>query len=652
MTKKQDNRYDASTIQVLEDLEPVRRRPAMYIGDTGADGYHHLLTEIVNNSIDEALADFCDQIWVDIHTDESVIVIDNGRGIPIDTMDRYNKSALEIIMTRLHAGGKFGGEGYKISGGLHGVGLSVVNALSETCTVQVKRNGKIHQQEYRKGEPQTGLEIIDEEESLFTAAGEPIETGTAVKFEPDQEIFGEQNFSYKRIKNQFRNFCYLTAGLAINLRDRRQHENIPPYFTFYFEGGLRSFVHYLNRSRKVLQDQIFYSQGERNDIWVETAFQYHEDVTTTILTFANNIETTAGGTHEIGFKIALTRSINDYARRKGILKESDSNFSGEDVREGLTAAISVKMNAQEVQFEGQTKAKLGNKEVRSTVERVLSESLDTFLEENPSVAENILKKIDLAKQARVAAKKARQTVLRKSVLESASLPGKLADCQSRDASRAELYVVEGDSAGGSAKQARDREFQAVLPLSGKPINAEKNRLVRVLKNEKLRDLLTALGCGVGEEFNIENLRYHHIILMNDADVDGAHITTLVLTFLYRQLKPLIEEGYVYIAQPPFFRIKAGKSTQYVYTEAEKNREVKKLKKKNRSFTVQRFKGLGEMNPSQLWETTMNPETRILKKVILEDAAEADHTFTMLMGEQVPPRKRFIQANANKAELDV
>jgi len=624
----------------------------MYIGDTGTDGFHHLLTEIVNNSVDEALAGYCDQIWVDLNADGSAQVIDNGRGIPIDTMPKYKKSALEVIMTKLHAGGKFGGEGYKFSGGLHGVGLSVVNALSESCTVQVKRNNEIYQQTYKKGDPVSPVETIDFKDSLFASLPKTVETGTAVRYRPDFQIFGKQEFDFERIKKQYRNFCFLTAGLTISLRDLRKAKLPPPYFSFCFKGGLKSFVNFLNRSHDPLHEHIFYTRKERGGILVEAALQYHENIVPTILTFANNIETKAGGTHLVGLKTALTRSINDYARKRGLIKESASNFSGDDVREGITAVVSVKMDTQRIQFEGQTKAKLGNKDVRPAVDSAVYEGFTAFLEENPIDAEKIVKKIILAKQARIAASKARATVMRKGALESASLPGKLADCQSRDPETSELYVVEGPSAGGSAKQARDREFQAILPLTGKPINAEKNRLDKVLKNERLRDFLIALGCGVGEEFDLKKLRYHRIILMNDADVDGAHITTLVLTFLFRQLKPLIENGFVYIAQPPLFRIKYGKEVTYVYSDEEKDKITSRLEAEGKNYTVQRFKGLGEMNPEQLWETTMDPAKRILKQVAIKDAAEADHTFTMLMGGEVPPRKRFIQANARNAELDI
>ncbi len=653
MNEESKNRYDASAIQVLEDLEPVRKRPAMYIGDTNTDGFHHLLTEILNNSIDEALAGYCTEIWIDLLPQGWARVVDNGRGIPVDLMPKYQKSALEIIMTKLHAGGKFGGQGYKFSGGLHGVGLSVVNALAEECRVEVKREGKIYQQFYRRGEPQGPLKTITPAESLFREIKADFPSGTVVAFKHDQEIFGRQEYQYERIKKQCRHLAFLTAGLKIHLRDRRRRgEEKKPYFTFYFEGGLKSFVRYINLSHRPLHEHIFGVLKEREGVLIEAAAQYHQNLVPNLLSFANNIETKAGGTHLIGLKTALTRAINDYAKRRGFLKEGQSNFAGEDVREGITAIVSIKMDTQKIQFEGQTKAKLGNREIRALVDNVVYENFLFFLEEHPEDAEKIIKKVLLARQAREAASKARNAILRKSALESATLPGKLADCQTRDPRQAELYLVEGDSAGGSAKQARNPEFQAILPLTGKPINAEKNRLERVLKNERLRDLTIALGCGVGEEVNLDKLRYHRIILMNDADVDGAHITTLILTFLFRQMRPLIENGYIYLAQPPLFRVKSGKGVQYVYSEEEKEKLIQQLTAAGKKFTVQRFKGLGEMNPEQLWETTMNPARRILKQITLDDAAEADRVFSMLMGEEVLPRRRFIQTNALEAEIDI
>lgn len=688
--EKEPTRYDASSIQVLEGLKAVRKRPAMYIGDTGEDGFHHLLTEIINNSVDEALVGYADEILVFLHRDGSATVVDNGRGIPVDTMEKYHKSALEVVMTTLHSGGKFSGEAYKVSGGLHGVGISVVNAVSETCQVMIKKNGQFYAQAYSRGEPTSKLLKSQDFTSLIPILGqekqtetllEPAKTlsrarsGTLFHFRPDPQIFKNvREFKRERILDQLRNYAFLTAGLKFNLIDEKNTQALNRSttrplrrYSFYFEGGLRSFIRYLNRRHTPLTPTIFYfnrdiqlntKKGAKANL--EVAFQYHDDYHSDILSFVNNIQTHAGGTHEAGFKAALTRSLNDYARQTGLLKEKAGNLSGEDVREGITAVISLKMNASELQFEGQTKSKLGNPEIRPAVESALNEALITYLEEHPSEAKTILNKARLAQEARQAAKKARETVMRKSALISSSLPGKLADCQSRKPDESELYVVEGDSAGGSAKQARDPRFQAILPLTGKPINAEKNRLDKVLANEKLRDFLIALGSGIGEEFNLKNLRYHRIILMNDADIDGAHITTLILTFLFRHLRPLIEEGHVYIAQPPLYRIQKGKEVVYVYSDEERETQLARLRRtppssnhpSSTAIKVQRFKGLGEMNPQQLWETTMNPETRILKHVTIEDAAEADAVFKMLMGNEVPPRKRFIQTHAQQATLDI
>lgn len=656
------NRYDATSIQVLEGLEPVKKRPAMYIGDTSEEGLHHLLTEIINNSVDEALASYCNAIWVIFNDDESVTVVDNGRGIPVDEMPHYKKSALEIVMTTLHAGGKFGTEGYKISGGLHGVGASVVNALSENCEVIVKRNGKYYHQNYKRGEPKSKVEELASPPSSFLFLLSSNSTGTLVTFKPDPQIFGSKlSFDFERVKKQLRYYAFLTAELKFILIDQRKRP-INRY-EFYFEGGLKSFIKYLNRGHNRLQDEPFYVNKdlELNGgqlINVEVAVQYNDEFHEDVLSFANNIETHEGGYHETGFRAALTRSINEYARKQNILK-GDNNLTAEDVREGLTAVISVKIPATVLQFEGQTKRKLGNSEVRPLVESTVREALLTYFEENPSEARAIIGKSLLAQEARVAAKKARETVQRKSALISSALPGKLADCQIKDATKAELYVVEGPSAGGSAKQARDRKFQAILPLTGKPINTEKARLDKVLANEKLKDLLIALGCGVGEDLDLQKLRYHRIILMNDADVDGEHITTLVLTFFYRQLKELIEKGFIYVAQPPLYRIQKGKTVHYVYSDEEKEQKMKEAQPESKAATkaaaaikIQRFKGLGEMNPEQLWETTMNPQSRILKQIQIEDATEADAIFTMLMGEEVPPRKKFIQTHAKEAELDV
>ncbi|MBM4401866.1 MAG: type IIA DNA topoisomerase subunit B [Candidatus Cloacimonetes bacterium] len=654
---KVTDRYDAASIIVLEGLDPVHRRPAMYIGDTSEDGYHHLLTEIINNSVDEALAGYCDKIWVYLYGDGRATVVDNGRGIPVDLMPKYGKSALEVLMTTLHSGGKFTAEAYKISGGLHGVGMSVVNALSSETKATIKKNGKIYQQVFEKGKPASKLmeggpeELIDK--SSPEALLQKFESGTAFTFHPDPAVFKEVNaFDHERIKRLLRNYAFLTAGLHFYLVDERLTTNhLPPTtYQFYFEGGIKSFVKYLNRAHDTLNDPPFYINRDQNGINVEIAIQYNEEYHEDLLSFVNNIETPDGGSHETGFKAALTRVLNDYARKNKLLKNETSSLSGEDVREGLTAVISVKMAPTELQLEGQTKTKLGNPEVRPAVENILGSSLQAYLEEHPQESGKIIGKSILAAQARFAARKARETVQRKGALASSSLPGKLADCQERDPAHSELYIVEGDSAGGSAKQARDREFQAILPLRGKPINSEKARLDKVLKNDKLRDLIVALGTGIAEDLNLDKLRYQRIILMNDADVDGEHITTLVLTFFFRQLKSLIEKGHVYVAQPPLYRIQKGKEVAYVYSDEEKESAIGGSESKD--FKIQRFKGLGEMNPEQLWETTMNPQTRILKQITIEDAAEADATFTMLMGEEVLPRRKFIQSHANQAALDV
>lgn len=668
------NNYNASTIQVLEGLDPVRKRPAMYIGDTGVSGFHHLLTEIVNNSVDEVLSGYGDKIWVILHPDSTATVVDNGRGIPVDEMPKYKKSALEVLMTTLHSGGKFSGDGYKVSGGLHGVGLSVVNAVGERTLVEVKKNNQVYTQNYSRGEVKSKLVAhkITSNKIATPEYSDPwspklmnwsSESGTAVTFKPDPQIFIDiTNFDYDQIKKQLRDYAFLTAGLTFYLVD--DHDPAVPTRTyqFHFEGGVRSFVSYINRFHRPIMDKPFHVNADvplrsnsDETINVEIALQYHEEYHEELMSFVNNINTHEGGTHESGFKAALTRVLNDYARKEGVIAENQTNLSGDDTREGLSAIISVKMSSKDLQFEGQTKRKLGNPEIRALVESVMADSFQTYLLEHPAEARAIIGKGLLAQEARNAAKKARETVLRKSALASASLPGKLADCREKDPARSELYLVEGDSAGGSAKQARDSKFQAVLPLSGKPINTEKNRLDKVLANERLRELLIALGSGVGDELNLNNLRYHRVVLMNDADVDGEHITTLVLTFLFRQLLPLIENGHVYIAQPPLYRIKAGQDVSHAFSDEERDQLVQEIvtkgfKKEN--INIQRFKGLGEMNPTQLWETTMNPETRILKKITIEDAALADQTFTMLMGDEVLPRKRFIQTHAKLATLDV
>ncbi len=634
---KTNVRYDASAIQVLEGLEAVRRRPGMYIGSTDIRGLHHLVYEIVDNSVDEALAGFCNRIDITIHHDGAVRVRDNGRGIPVDIHPKVGKSALEVIMTTLHAGGKFGGGSYKVSGGLHGVGASVVNALSEWLEVTVRREGKIYWQRYERGVPVTSVEMIGETDLE--------DHGTETVFLPDRQIFRTLDYQDETLLQRFREIAYLTSGLTIHFLDERSDTEM----TFYFEGGIVSFVRHLNKRKEVLHPQPFYVKREQNGCVVEVAIQYTDGFAESTHAFANNINTIDGGTHVTGFKAALTRAINEYARRHGLLKEGDPNLSGEDVREGLTAIISVML--AEPQFEGQTKTKLGNAEVAGIVQSVVYESFSSYLEENPQVARRIIEKCVTAARAREAARKARELVQRKGALDTFSLPGKLADCSERDPAKAELYIVEGDSAGGSAKQGRDRRFQAVLPLRGKILNVEKARLDRMLHNEEIRALITALGTGIGDQYDRSKLRYHRIILMTDADVDGAHIRTLLLTFFFRYLEGLIVDGHLYIAQPPLYRLQSGKEIYYVYSDEERDALLNRGDGKH--WDVQRYKGLGEMNPEQLWETTMDPARRTLLQVTIEDAVKADETFNMLMGSAVPPRKRFIQAHAREVRnLDI
>ncbi|WP_046212366.1 DNA topoisomerase (ATP-hydrolyzing) subunit B [Paenibacillus wulumuqiensis] len=624
--------YDASQIQVLEGLEAVRKRPGMYIGSTSTKGLHHLVWEIVDNSIDEALAGYCDHIEVTIHEDNSVTVVDNGRGIPVGVEAKTQRSALEVVMTVLHAGGKFGGGGYKVSGGLHGVGVSVVNALSEHVRVVVKTEGKVHQQEYTRGAPMYDIKVLRD---MTDEEG----TGTTVTFKPDSEIFTETTvYDYDTLLGRIRELAFLNKGIAMTLTDERT--GVSNYFKY--DGGIIEYVQYLNQNREVISEQPIYVEGTRDQIQVEIALQYNEGYTENIYSFANNINTHEGGTHESGFKSALTRIINDYARRNGLLKDNNSNLTGEDVREGLTAIISVKI--PEPQFEGQTKTKLGNSEVRGIVESLFSEKLQEFLNENPSVARRVLDKALQASRAREAARKARELTRRKSVLEVSALPGKLADCSSKDASISELYIVEGDSAGGSAKQGRDRHFQAILPLRGKILNVEKARLDRILGNAEIRAIITALGTGIGDEFDLSKARYHKVIIMTDADVDGAHIRTLLLTFFYRYMRQIIEAGYVYIAQPPLFKVERNKTAVYANSEKERDEIIAGFGE-NAKFNVQRYKGLGEMNATQLWETTMDPESRIMLQVSIQDAILADAIFDTLMGDNVEPRRDFIQENA-------
>ncbi|MCC3376765.1 DNA topoisomerase (ATP-hydrolyzing) subunit B [Cohnella sp. REN36] len=633
----QHNSYDESQIQVLEGLEAVRKRPGMYIGSTSGKGLHHLVWEVVDNSIDEALAGYCTRVDVIVHEDNSVTVVDNGRGIPVGENVKLKKSTLEVVMTVLHAGGKFGGEGYKVSGGLHGVGVSVVNALSEHVKVQVKLHGQIYQQEYRRGVPQYDVKVVGASE----------ETGTTVSFKPDPEIFTETTvYEYDVLVGRIRELAFLNKGIQLTLTDERtgMHDS------FKYDGGIMEFVQYLNRTREALHEQPIYVEGVRDHIACEIAMQYNDSYTENIYSFANNINTHEGGTHESGFKSALTRIINDYARKMGMIKESESNLTGDDCREGLTAIISVKI--PEPQFEGQTKTKLGNSEVRGIVESLFADKLLEFMGENPGVARKVVEKSLQASRAREAARKARELTRRKGALEVSSLPGKLADCSSKDASISELYIVEGDSAGGSAKQGRDRHFQAILPLRGKILNVEKARLDRILSNLEIRAIITALGTGISEDFDISKARYHKIIIMTDADVDGAHIRTLLLTFFYRYMRNLIEEGYVYIAQPPLFKIERNKVVRYSQTEAERDRIIAEFGE-GAKVNVQRYKGLGEMNAEQLWETTMDPESRTMLQVRIEDAIQADIMFDTLMGDNVEPRRDFINAHARHVkDLDI
>jgi len=633
------NTYDENQIQVLEGLEAVRKRPGMYIGSTSGRGLHHLVWEVVDNSIDEALAGYCNQIDIVVHKDNSVSVTDNGRGIPVGEEKKMKRPALEVVLTVLHAGGKFGGEdsGYKVSGGLHGVGVSVVNALSQLLIVTVKREGKIHQQEYRKGAPQYDLKVIGESE----------ETGTKITFSPDPEIFSETTeYDFDILQARLRELAFLNKGIEINLLDERTDHSV----SFSYEGGIVSFVEYLNRNREVLHEKPIFTEGTKDNIQVEVALQYNDSYSENIYSFANNINTHEGGTHESGFKSALTRILNDYARKTNAIRESDSNFSGDDVREGLTAIISVKI--PEPQFEGQTKTKLGNSEVRGIVESLFSEKLQEFMNENPAVAKKIIEKGIMASRAREAARKARELTRRKSALEVSSLPGKLADCSSKDASICEVYIVEGDSAGGSAKQGRDRHFQAILPLRGKILNVEKSRLDKILSNAEIRNIITASGVGIGDDFDVAKARYHKIIIMTDADVDGAHIRTLLLTFFFRYMRKLIEVGYIYIAQPPLYKIERNKTVKYAYNDKQKDAITKEFGE-GVKLNIQRYKGLGEMDPVQLWETTMDPEIRTLLQVSIQDAIDADAIFDTLMGDNVEPRRAFIQEHAKYVKnLDV
>ena len=641
-TVPQEHKYDGGDIQVLEGLEAVRKRPGMYIGSTGPRGLHHLVYEIVDNSIDEALAGYCDRITVDILKDNIIRVTDNGRGIPVGIQPQTGLPAVTVVFTVLHAGGKFGGSGYKVSGGLHGVGASVVNALSTWLEVEVRDGKNVHYQKFLHGKEVEPLKVV----------GETDETGTSVTFAADPEIFETLVYEYDVLLTRLREQAFLNAGVRIVLRDLREEEVIEN--DLCYEGGIRSFVEHIHKTRdlETLHPDVIYLTGEKGTTTAEIAMQYNESYNEVLLSFANDIRTGEGGTHEQGFKAALTRVFNDYARRHNFLREADKNLTGDDVREGLTAIISVKL--EEAQFEGQTKAKLGNTDVRTLVDSIVYEKLGTFFEENPAVAKAIFEKSLNAARAREAARKARELTRRKSVLEGSQLPGKLADCSDRDNTYTEIYIVEGDSAGGSAKQGRDRKFQAILPLWGKMLNVEKARIDKVYGNDKLMPVITALGCGIGQDFDVSKIRYGKVIIMADADVDGSHIRTLLLTFFFRFMRPLIDQGHVYLAQPPLYKVARGKKVRYAYSDEERDAAVRELYgdddvKKD----IQRYKGLGEMDPEQLWETTMNPETRIMKKVTLEDAVKADEIFTILMGDKVEPRREFIEANAKYVEnLDI
>ena len=628
--------YGANQIQVLEGLEAVRKRPGMYIGSTSERGLHHLVYEVVDNSIDEALAGYCSQVSVTIHQDNSITVVDNGRGIPVD-MHESGKPAVEVVLTILHAGGKFGGDGYKVSGGLHGVGVSVVNALSASMEVEVKRDGHIYEIAFARGLTVNPLTIV----------GETVETGTKVHFVPDGDIFTDTVYKFDILKHRLRELAFLNQGITITLTDERGESPISE--TYHYEGGIRSFVEHINRKKEVITPDTIYFNGAKDETIVEIALQYNESYQETVYSFVNNINTEEGGTHLVGFKLALTRVANDYARRLGVLKSGDENLTGEDVREGLAAVISLKIH--EPQFEGQTKTKLGNSEVRGIVDSIVTEGLSEYFEENPAIAKRVLEKSILAARARLAARKARELTRRKNALEITSLPGKLADCSVRDPAQAEIYLVEGDSAGGSAKQGRDRRFQAILPLRGKILNVEKARLDKIFANAEIRTMITAFGSGISDDFDLAKSRYGKIIIMTDADVDGAHIRTLLLTFFYRYMKPLIEHGRVYIAQPPLYLIKKGQKHWYTYSDDEMNAKLQEIGRDN--ISVQRYKGLGEMNPEQLWETTMDPATRTMLQVDLQDAQEADELFTILMGDKVEPRRQFIEENAKRVKnLDI
>jgi DNA gyrase subunit B len=633
------DQYSAQSIQILKGMEHVRRRPSMYIGSTGTDGLHHIVYEVVDNSVDEALAGYCSAIAVVIEKQNIIRVEDNGRGIPVDIHPQEKISALEVVMTKLHAGGKFDKTSYKVSGGLHGVGVSVTNALSEWCEVWVKRDRKVYFQRYKRGVPEKKVEVIGTSDS----------TGTITRFKADKQIFEDINYSFDTLSNRLRELAFLNKGVAISIVDERGSK--PKAHEFKFQGGVKSFIEYLNKNKNPIHKEVVYIESEREDLSVEVGLQYNDGYTETIFSFANNINTREGGTHLIGFKSALTRTLNSFVEKLGLAKKLEENLSGDDVREGLTAVISVKI--PDPQFEGQTKARLGNSEAKGIIESLVNEKLTFYFEENPEVVKAILDKCILAAKARAAARKARELTRRKSLLESIGLPGKLADCSEDDPKKCELYIVEGDSAGGSAKMGRDRQFQAILPLWGKMLNVEKTRVDKVMANDKLMPIITTLGTSVGNSFELGKLRYHKVVIMADADVDGSHIRTLLLTFFFRYMQELIEKGHVYIAMPPLYKISIGKETFYAYNDEERDKLLKKQGKDGKNTSIQRYKGLGEMNPEQLWETTMDPERRNIIQVTLEDAVEADEIFTTLMGDAVEPRRKFIEENAlSVSNLDV
>lgn len=651
MPSSKSSEYSAEHIQVLEGLEPVRKRPGMYIGSTDITGLHESLREIIDNAVDEALAGFAKNVWIFLNKDGSATVVDDGRGIPVDIMPQFKKSALEIVMTKLHAGGKFGGSAYKISGGLHGVGSSVVNALSEWMWVEVRRDKKIYRQDYARGVAKLPVKEYEKPKIEFDFIN-GIKSGTIVTFLPDKQIFSTISFEFDAIKKLIRERAYLIPKIYFHLLDLRNEQ--AKEVNYYFEGGIVSLIEKLNEHKTAVHKPIFI-QKKVEDVEVEAALQYNGGYNENVESYVNVINTVNGGTHLTGFRMALTRAVNDYGKKIGSFKEGEDSVTGDDTREGLTAVVFVKMPQDRIQFEGQTKGKLGNSEIQPLVQQIVKEGLSMYFEENPSDARRILEKVYLAAKARLAAKAAKEAILRKGALEGSTLPGKLADCQEKDPSISELYLVEGDSAGGSAKQGRDRKFQAILPLKGKILNTERARLDKIIEHEEVKNLIIALGMGIGETIKFDKLRYHRIIIMTDADVDGQHIETLILTFFYRHLPDIIKQGYLYIAQPPLYKIQMGKNSRYAYSDGEKETALKQMregKKNNASAIIQRYKGLGEMNPDQLWETTMNPTNRILKQVSIGDAEEADAVFTMLMGDEVPPRKHFIQSNAKTATLDV